>query len=102
MLGTPRQSLLFAVVMSVILLLISWGTSLFWWLLVTAAIGGGIVGARPAVETIRDQIERSRQRRSEIRCRAELQHRWVLEGDNRGVYGTTLDPAITRAPRDAA
>lgn len=89
MFGTPRQSLLFAVVMSVILLSISWGTPVFWWLLVTAAIGGAIAGARPVAEMVRYQIERSRQRRSEIRGRAELQNQWVLEGDNRGIYGTT-------------
>lgn len=89
MLGTPRQSLAFAAAMSVILMAISWGTPVFWWLLVTAAIGGAIAGSRPALEMARDQIERSRRRRSEISSRAELQNRWVLEGDNRGVYGAT-------------
>lgn len=89
MFGTSRQSLAFAAVVSVILMAISWGTPVFWWLLVTAAIGGAIAGARPALELARDHIERSRRRRSEIKGRAELQNRWVLEGDNRGVYGTT-------------
>ena len=56
------------------------------WLLVTAAIGGAIAAHAPPSSWLRDHIERSRRRRSEIKGRAELQNRWVLRGDNRGVY----------------
>lgn len=59
----------------------------FWWIAGAAAM----VGAFFAVRAIARVIERRRieaaARDAELTRRADLQHRWTLRGDSRGVYG---------------
>ena len=110
MFGTPRQSLVFAAVVRRDTAGNQLGTPVFWWLLVTAAIGGQSPAHAPPSSWLAITSSDLGDGRSEIKDRAELQNRWwVLEGDNRGVYGTTgaalmrhLASAGSQIPRNRA
>jgi hypothetical protein len=42
---------------------------------------------RLAVDRHAERVEAERRRLAEIVARADRQHNWVLQGDERGVYG---------------
>jgi hypothetical protein len=52
-----------------------------------AAAYGLYRGGRAMLRWHRVQAELAAHRRAELLARAEIQHRWYLEGDPRGTYG---------------
>lgn len=68
-------------------LLVGAAVILLWWLLVVAAVYGVYRGGRWAVRRHRVSVAVDTHRRAELLARAEIQHRWWLDGDPRGTYG---------------
>lgn len=52
-----------------------------------AAVYGAYRGGRWAVRRHRVSMAADTHRRAELLARAEIQHRWWLDGDARGTYG---------------
>ena len=74
-------------------LLVAAVVSLLWLVLAAAVVAGVVFGAR---WVLRDQQRRAGVRlhqRAELLARAEIQHRWVMDGDPRGTYGR-FSPAV--------
>ena len=60
----------------------------YWWLIV--GIIGVIVAAhwgRRAVDRHAERVEAELRRVAELAARADQQHAWAMQGDERGVYG---------------
>jgi hypothetical protein len=60
----------------------------YWYLI--AAVAGMMVAAhwtRPAVDRHIERVEAERRRVAGLVARADQQHAWVMQGDERGVYG---------------
>ena len=74
----------------------------FWWL-VLLLLGALAVGWWALVVWTRhdDELERRRRAQAAIVARADEQHAWVLDGDDRGVYGETTRP-LRYCPGDNA
>lgn len=69
----------------------------FFWLILTAvALTGLFFLARALVREDRARRAAIVRRNAEIAARADAQHRWVLQGDDRGVYGDYPIPAIVK------
>ncbi len=69
------------------LLLIGFIVKFFWWILGTAAlIGLFFLGRAIGHPHARQSAERARYKKA-IAARADQQHNWVLQGDDRGIYG---------------
>lgn len=68
----------------------------FWWILGTAALTGLFFLMRALVREDRARRAAIARRHAEIATRAETQHRWVLQGDDRGVYGDYPIPRIVK------
>ena len=60
---------------------------LFWWIVAAAVIVGVLFLAREAVRASRRRRERHARHCAEVCARADQQHSWVLEGDDRGTFG---------------
>lgn len=58
-----------------------------WWILGAAAVYGLWRAGRRVLRWHRAQVAIAAHRRAEILARAEIQHRWFLAGDPRGIYG---------------
>lgn len=69
-----------------------------WWILGFAAVVALYYISRAVVRAQRAATEARAQYSAEIAARAEEQHRWVLEGDDRGVYGQYPVPRIINEP----
>ncbi|HKI40025.1 MAG: hypothetical protein ACLQIK_10355 [Mycobacterium sp.] len=70
-----------------VLLLIAFIVKFIWWILGTAAlIGLFFLGRAVAQSYARRSAEHARYRAA-IAARADQQHNWVLQGDDRGIYG---------------
>jgi hypothetical protein len=52
-----------------------------------AAVYGLYRGGTAVLRRHRVQVEMAAHRRAELLARAEIQHRWYLDGDPRGTYG---------------
>src|SRR5689334_13442457 len=59
----------------------------FWWIVGAAALVGAFFAARAIVRAIEQKRILAAARDAELTRRADLQHRWTLRGDSRGVYG---------------
>lgn len=68
-------------------LLVGAAVVLLWWLLVVAAVYGLYRGARALWSCHTRRVVQARHQRAELLARADLQHRWWLDGDPRGTYG---------------
>jgi hypothetical protein len=68
----------------------------FWWILGALILTGlfFLVRALAREDAIRRAATARRQ--AEIAARADTQHRWVLQGDDRGVYGDYPIPLIVK------
>jgi beta-lactamase regulating signal transducer with metallopeptidase domain len=70
-----------------ILMLIALIIRLIWWILGAAVLVVLIHVIRAQLRAARARAEADARRAAQIAARAEQQHRWVLRGDERGVYG---------------
>jgi lysylphosphatidylglycerol synthetase-like protein (DUF2156 family) len=74
-----------------------------WWIAAIAGIIAAVVGLWwLAMMVCRDQdaaLEREAQREAGLRARADEQHNWVMQGDERGTYGPDGAAVICRAVR---
>jgi hypothetical protein len=68
-----------------------------WWILGAAAVVAVFYIARSVVREERARREAQARRRVVIAARADQQHRWVLQGDDRGIYGQYPVPDIVKA-----
>ena len=59
----------------------------FWWIAGAAALVGAFFAARAIARAIERRRIEAAARDAELTRRADLQHRWTLRGDSRGVYG---------------
>lgn len=59
----------------------------FWWIVVIAAIAGGAWLAAHAVQASDERRAQVVAANAAIAARADQQHAWTLEGDERGIYG---------------
>ena len=67
----------------------------FWWLIAgIVAVTYGVYRAVRAIDRHAERVEAERRRLAEIAARADEQHRLVLAGDDRGVFGE-YPPATT-------
>lgn len=87
----------FAVVF-VLLLLVGLVITYFWWIAGAAALVGAFFAVRAIVRNAEQRRLEAAERDAELAKRAELQHRWTLRGDSRGVYG----PAGAQAMRSVS
>ncbi|MDT5097439.1 MAG: hypothetical protein QOC76_1176 [Mycobacterium sp.] len=76
----------FAVVF-VVLLVVGVIVKFFWFIVGAAALVGTFFAVRAIVREIERRRIEAASRDAELSRRAELQHRWTLRGDSRGVYG---------------
>ncbi len=58
-----------------------------WWILGAAALVGMFYLVRSIVRADRAAREARARYHAQIAARADQQHRWVLDGDDRGIYG---------------
>lgn len=59
----------------------------FWWILGAAALVGLFFLVRAIVRESRKRADAYARRCAAIAARADEQHNWVLQGDDRGIYG---------------
>jgi hypothetical protein len=76
----------FAVIF-VALLVIGVIIKFFWWIVGAAALVGAFFAVRALIRTMERRRLLAAAREAELTRRADLQHRWTLRGDSRGVYG---------------
>lgn len=69
------------------LMLIALIIRLIWWILGVAALVVLFCAVRAQLRTARTRADADARRAAQIAARADQQHRWVLRGDERGVYG---------------
>jgi membrane protein implicated in regulation of membrane protease activity len=67
-----------------------------YWVAILFAIGSvaAMYLGRRAVESHAGRVDAERRRRAGLRGRAEAQHNWTLQGDERGLYGEYPPTAI--------
>jgi beta-lactamase regulating signal transducer with metallopeptidase domain len=70
-----------------ILMLIALIIRLIWWILGATVLVVLFYVIRAQLRAARARAEADARRAAQIAARAEQQHRWVLRGDERGVYG---------------
>jgi hypothetical protein len=61
---------------------------LIWWILGAAVLVGLYFVARAIVRESRRRADLAAAHRDALAARADQQHQWVLQGDDRGIYGT--------------
>jgi hypothetical protein len=72
----------------VVLALIIWViVKLIWWIVSAAALVGLFFLGRAIVRRHAKRAAEHARNRQELAARADRQHRWVLRGDDRGIYG---------------
>ena len=89
-----------------LLLVVAFIIKFIWWILATAALVGLFFLVRAITRwDARRSAEQLRYRQA-IAARADQQHNWVLQGDDRGIYGPAgaelmhyLYPAASRVQR---
>jgi hypothetical protein len=78
------------------LLLVAWVMHFLGWIIGIAGLAAAVwLGVRVYRASVA-AAEAERRRQAEIRARADQQHNWVMQGDDRGVYG----PAGAQLMRD--
>ena len=70
-----------------VLLIIGFIIKFIWWILGAAALIGLFYLVRAIVRDNRKRTDALARYQAEIAARADQQHQWVLEGDERGIYG---------------
>jgi hypothetical protein len=70
-----------------ILMLIALIIKLIWWILGAIALVGLFHVVRAQLRAAHARTEAEARRAAQIAARAEQQHHWILQGDERGIYG---------------
>ncbi|MGZ4512348.1 MAG: hypothetical protein ACXVX4_13620 [Mycobacterium sp.] len=70
-----------------LLLLIAIIIKFIWWILGTAALVGLFFLARAIARSYAERAAEYARYREAVAARADQQHNWVLQGDDRGIYG---------------
>ncbi len=70
-----------------VLLFIGFIGAYFWWIIAIAAVAALFWMAQRAFREIAAAEAAEARRQAAVAKRADQQHRWVLQGDDRGVYG---------------
>jgi type II secretory pathway pseudopilin PulG len=70
-----------------LLLLIGLIIKFIWWILGAAALVGFYLLVRATAREYREQAAVRACHRAALVARADQQHNWVLQGDDRGIYG---------------
>jgi flagellin-like protein len=70
-----------------VLMLIAVIIKFIWWILGAVVLYGLFRVGRSQLQLARARREAEARRAAEVAARAEQQHRWVLRGDDRGIYG---------------
>jgi hypothetical protein len=76
-----------------VLLLIGFVGAYFWWIIAIAAVAALVWMAQRAFHEIAAAEAAEARRQAAVAKRADQQHRWVIAGDERGVYGA-YPPAV--------
>lgn len=76
----------FAVVF-VLLLIVGVVIQYFWWIVGAGALVGLFFVGRAAARGVQERRELAAEREYELKRRADRQHRWMLAGDPRAIYG---------------
>ena len=82
-----------------IVLLVGFIIKFIWWILGAAALVGLFYLVRAIVRADRAAREARARLHAEVVARADQQHRWVLDGDDRGIYGPYPVPAVIKELR---
>jgi hypothetical protein len=72
-----------------VLLIVGLIIKFIWWILGAAAVVGLFYLVRAIVRENRRRTDALARYHVEIASRADQQHQWVLQGDERGIYGAT-------------
>ncbi len=59
----------------------------FWWIVAALCVAAAFFGVRALLRAERHARERYAAYCAEVCARADQQHRWVMRGDERGIYG---------------
>lgn len=59
----------------------------FWWIVGAGALVGLFFVGRAVAREVQKRRELAEEKEYELRRRADRQHRWLLTGDSRGIYG---------------
>ena len=70
-----------------VLMLIALIIKLIWWILGAVVLYVLFRVARWQLRLARSRREAEARRGAQVAARAEQQHRWILQGDDRGIYG---------------
>ena len=70
-----------------VLLLVGFVGAYFWWIIAAAAVAGFAWLAVRWYRAAQAQAAEFAARNAELAARADQEHRWVLQGDERGVSG---------------
>ena len=76
------------------LIAVSLAVKLFWWIVGIVGVIVAVHWGRRAVDWHAERVEAERRRLAGLVARADQQHRWVLAGDERGVYGEYPCPPL--------
>jgi hypothetical protein len=77
-----------------VLLVVGFVGAYFWWIVAVAAVAALAWMTQRAFREIAAQEVAEARRQAAVARRADQQHRWVLAGDERGVYGAYPPAAI--------
>ena len=77
-----------------VLLIVGLIIKFIWWIIGAAALVGAIYVIRAVVGEKRRQEAVAAQHRAEVAARADQQHSWVMQGDDRGIYGPECAPLM--------
>jgi hypothetical protein len=82
--------------MELVALLVAGALALKFWFVIVAVVGtvAAVYYSRRAVDRHVARIGAERRRLAGLRGRAEAQHNWTLQGDDRGLYGEYPPAAI--------
>lgn len=70
-----------------LLIAVAPAVKLFWWIVGIVGVVAAVYLVRRAVDRHAERVEAERRRLAGLVARADQQHRWVLGGDERGVWG---------------
>ncbi|MDY6998625.1 MAG: hypothetical protein SW019_18665 [Actinomycetota bacterium] len=85
----------------VVLLVVGLVVKYFWWIAAGAGLVGLFFAGRALVRHLEERRELAAEARAALQRRADRQHRWMLSGDSRGVYGPD-GAAVMRAVSPSA
>lgn len=71
----------------VLLVVIGLTVEFFWWIAGGAVLIGLLFAGREILHRAQERLELAEGSEAALRRRAERQHRWIITGDSRGVYG---------------